>query len=144
MVSFNVYGIPAAQGSKRHVGNGVMVESSKKVKPWRQDVKTAATASPEHGPYFVDAVSVLATFYFPRPKSHFRTGKNCHLLRDNAPRHFVAKKPDIEKVLRSTFDAITESGLWRDDALVVDVVAKKLYADDRPPGAEITITAVQP
>ena len=34
-VSFNVIGIPGAQGSKRHVGNGVMVESSKKVKPWR-------------------------------------------------------------------------------------------------------------
>ena len=39
---FNVNGTPGAQGSKRHVGHGVMIESSKKVKPWRTDVKTAA------------------------------------------------------------------------------------------------------
>lgn len=28
-----VHGIPAPQGSKRHVGNGVLLESSKMVKP---------------------------------------------------------------------------------------------------------------
>ena len=37
-----VYGTPAPQGSKRHVGHGVMVESSRRVKPWREDVKAAA------------------------------------------------------------------------------------------------------
>ena len=37
-----VIGIPAPQGSKRHVGNGIMIENSKRVKPWRQDVKEAA------------------------------------------------------------------------------------------------------
>ena len=39
------YGQPAPQGSKRHVGKGVMVESSKKLRPWRQDVKAAAEAA---------------------------------------------------------------------------------------------------
>ncbi|QDH92357.1 RusA-like resolvase [Gordonia phage Spooky] len=28
-------GIPAPQGSKRHVGNGILIESSKRVGPWR-------------------------------------------------------------------------------------------------------------
>jgi len=32
-----VLGIPAAQGSKKHVGRGILIESSKKVAPWRQD-----------------------------------------------------------------------------------------------------------
>jgi hypothetical protein len=32
----------APQGSKRHLGNGVMIESSQRVKPFRQDVKFAA------------------------------------------------------------------------------------------------------
>ena len=41
-LAFTVRGIPGAQGSKRHVGHGVMIESSKKVKPWRSDVKAAA------------------------------------------------------------------------------------------------------
>ena len=33
---FAVLGLPAPQGSKRHVGEGRMVESSKRVKPWRR------------------------------------------------------------------------------------------------------------
>ena len=35
-------GDPAPQGSKSHVGNGVMIESSKRVKPWRRQVAAAA------------------------------------------------------------------------------------------------------
>lgn len=35
---FAVFGLPAPQGSKRHVGEGRMVESSKRVKPWRRQV----------------------------------------------------------------------------------------------------------
>ena len=42
VITIRVYGTPAPQGSKRHVGRGVMVESSKKVKPWREAVKQAA------------------------------------------------------------------------------------------------------
>ena len=34
-------GVPAPQGSKRHVGGGRLVESSKKVKPWRRAVNAA-------------------------------------------------------------------------------------------------------
>jgi hypothetical protein len=41
-VCFTVYELPAPQGSKRHVGNGRMIESSTKVKPWRQAVIAAA------------------------------------------------------------------------------------------------------
>ena len=31
MIEIKVIGLPAPQGSKRHVGHGVMIESSKKV-----------------------------------------------------------------------------------------------------------------
>ena len=34
ILSFVVLGSPVGQGSKRHVGNGVMMESPK-LKPWR-------------------------------------------------------------------------------------------------------------
>ena len=146
-LSFRVIGTPAAQGSKRFVGNGVMVESSKRVRPWRQDVKAAVCAAigGNHPALLFDgAVVVDAAYYFPRPKSHYRTGRNAHLLKDSAARFFVATKPDIEKVVRSTHDAITEAGVWRDDAQVVELRVKKLYADERPPGAEITIEGVTP
>ncbi len=35
-------GKPAPQGSKRSLGGRVMIESSKRCKPWRQDVRHAA------------------------------------------------------------------------------------------------------
>ena len=37
-ILIRINGLPAPQGSKRHVGGGIMVESSKRAKPWRQDV----------------------------------------------------------------------------------------------------------
>ena len=47
-VTFVVQSKAAPQGSKRHVGNGVMIESSKRVKPFRQDVRfTAIDAKPD-------------------------------------------------------------------------------------------------
>lgn len=44
-VTFRVEGMaPAPQGSKRHVGKGVMIESCANVKPWRELVAQAAMA----------------------------------------------------------------------------------------------------
>ena len=138
-IEFFIAGMPAPQGSKRHVGNGVMVESSKAVKPWRQDVVAAAHAAMNTLDFepFAHAVEVNVAFYFPRPKSHFGTGRNAGRLKESAP-EFVATKPDIDKLLRSTFDALTTAGLWRDDNLAVRVSAVKVYAAH--PGARIIIT----
>ena len=135
MTTIRVYGTPAPQGSKRHVGNGVLIESSAKVKPWRQDVRAAALEADAH---FDGPVSLTVGFLLRRPASHFRTGRNAHLLRDSAPA-YPGKKPDIDKLLRSTLDGLGESGIWRDDAQVVRVRAEKLYADHEPVGAHITI-----
>jgi Holliday junction resolvase RusA-like endonuclease len=129
-LSFFVAGNPAPQGSKRHVGNGVMVESSKAVKPWRQDVAAAARqaiASVGHEPYS-GPVCVSVDFYFTRPKAHFGTGRNADRLKDTAP-EWVVRNPDVDKLLRSTFDALTVAGIWRDDNLAAQVFAGKRYGD---------------
>ena len=148
-VRFNVLGTPAGQGSKAfkgiHGGKAIMVESSKKLQPWRDAVLAAALQAMNgipSEPLFRGAVAVHATFYFARPKAHFRTGRNCHLLRDGAPRFYQSTKPDIDKVLRATFDALTSAGVWVDDARVAEEISRKLYADTRPPGAEIIVEAV--
>ena len=135
MTTIRVFGHSAPQGSKRHVGNGVLIESSAKVKPWRQDVRAAALEADAH---FDGPVALTVGFLLRRPASHFRTGRNAHLLRDSAPA-YPGKKPDIDKLLRSTLDGLGESGIWRDDAQVVRVRAEKLYADHEPVGAHITI-----
>lgn len=140
-LEFHVDGLPAPQGSKRHVGGGRMVESSKKVKPWRQDVVTAARAAIDMAvtfETFTGPVRVRVVFYLPRPKSHYRSGANAHLLKASAP-PYVAVKPDVDKLLRSTFDALSTAGVWRDDNQAVIVHTEKVYADR--PGARLEIRA---
>lgn len=137
--ALEVLGRPAPQGSKRHVGNGVMLEMSKYVRPWRQDVRAAAetllarvdrTLFPLDGPLLVDMVFSVA-----RPKGHYRTGRNAHLLRDTAPAR-PQGMPDLSKLTRSTEDALTSAGVWKDDARVVEYGRlAKIYADSDDPDA---------
>lgn len=155
MIELRVYGRPAPQGSKKSFGPGRMVESSKHVKPWRADVRFAAeeltacdcpdqcgglaAGYPLDGPLFAFMV-----FTFARPKSHYRTGRNAHLLREGAPARPQGTS-DLSKLIRSTEDALTSAGLWKDDARVVEYArAAKVWASEDPdalnaPGAVIRI-----
>ena len=138
---FAVAGIPAPQGSKRLVGHGHMIESSSKVKPWREAVKWAALAaiSRQGWQTTIRPVEVTITFLLARPKKHYRTGRCADQLRDDAPT-WVNRTPDLSKLVRSTEDALTEAGVWRDDAqAVVEHTEKRWAGDDLPPGALITI-----
>lgn len=131
-VSITVFGDAAPQGSKRHVGKGIMVESSKKVAPWRQDVKYAALAAVEELPGWVPLDGPLAvsmTFTFPRRKGHFGTGRNATRLKPSAPLR-PDRYPDLSKLVRSTEDALTKV-VWADDARVVEYRRlAKHYASD--------------
>ena len=153
-----VHGQPAPQGSKRAfavrgkggvpTGRIAVIESSHdRVKSWRQAVIDAALAT--HRPYAwpLDGPLRLGiVFALPRPKSHYRTGSNSHLLKDSAPRHPIGT-PDLSKLLRATEDALTDVGIWRDDAQVVHYSRlEKCYAGFfgdhilTGPGAVISIT----
>ncbi|WP_076260838.1 RusA family crossover junction endodeoxyribonuclease [Intrasporangium flavum] len=147
-LTFNVNGTPGAQGSKRHVGNGILLESSKKVKPWRADVKAAAEAAhlaSDEWDRATGAIGVQITFRFARPKSHYRTGRNAHLLRDDAPMYVTSRGAgDGDKLQRSTFDALTAAGVIADDSLIVAIHAFKVYAArDEIPGATIDLYTVR-
>lgn len=146
---FDVFGMPAPQGSKKFVGTnkagrGILVESSKKVKPWRQDVKAAALELIQHaGRQFPDFGSqypvdgpllVSMVFTMPKPAS--------------APKRrqtWPDKKPDLSKLARSTEDALVDAGLILDDSRIVEYVrlAKVFPGEDpqslRSPGVSITI-----
>lgn len=118
MIEIIVNGLPGPQGSKRHVGGGRMIESSKKVAPWRQDVVAAAKAA-YSGPPLDGPLECLMVFWLPRPVS--------------APkkrRAWACKKPDLSKLVRSTEDALTTAGVWRDDARVVRLEARKFYSGE--------------
>jgi len=121
MLKIVVFGAPAPQGSKRFIGRGggrgMMIESSKKVKPWRQDVKASALeALAAGGSKVVGPVRVRMVFTLPKPGSAPKTRKT-----------WPDRRPDLSKLIRSTEDALTEAGVWEDDARVVYCVARKVF-----------------
>jgi crossover junction endodeoxyribonuclease RusA len=131
VLSVFVPGHPAPQGSKRHVGGGTMIESCKKTKPWRSDIRSMLLD--DHGKprgYFDSAVHVHLEFIMPRPAS---TPK-----KRTPP---AVKKPDLDKLTRAVFDAISSAGVWRDDSQVVGAITTKRLAEiNETPGCHITIT----
>jgi crossover junction endodeoxyribonuclease RusA len=127
-----VAGIPAPQGSKRHVGGGRMVEQSRAVGPWREAVR-AETQRVSVDRYILDedirdlAVRVAITFRLPRPKS-----TPARVL-------FPVKRPDIDKLARAVLDGLVAGGALADDSQVVDLLVSKRFATTRP-GCIIEIT----
>lgn len=115
-----------------------MIEASKKVGPWREAVVRACVADDAAGLLLDEPLTVSVTFRLPRPKGHYRANG---LIRDSAPEH-VTTVPDIDKLLRSTLDALTKAEVIVDDSRVVAVWAEKKYAADTP-GAVITIESYE-
>lgn len=131
-----VRGNPAPQGSKRHVGNGVLIESSKKVKPWREAIRWAVIEAGRpmiHGPVRVDIVFTLA-----RPRKYARA---------SATEVRPAVRPDGDKLTRAVWDALVGAGAIEDDSRVVAWSGAKYYAGSaaalNSPGAVIQVLAME-
>ena len=128
-VAFEAVGEPAPQGSKRHVGHGIMVESSKKLKPWR-DTVTAAAREAHDGAPIVGPVCVGVAFRFRRPQSHYGTGRNAATLKPSAPESPCTRAtPDVDKLARGVLDALVAAGVLGDDAQVSRLLASKVYVE---------------
>lgn len=167
-VTLTVYGHPAPQGSKRAfalrkngvlTGKAAVIESSHdRVKSWRQAVvdeaRSAMTTTYPHRVAInasqfplCDPVTAVIVFSLRRPKSHYRTGANSHLLTDRAPAR-PGKAPDLSKLCRATEDALEEVGLLDNDSLIVEYERlAKVWCGEDPdaldvPGAVITIRQV--
>lgn len=55
--------------------------------------------------------------------------------------YFLADEPDLDKLIRAVFDGITQSKVWRDDKLAVDVHARAYFASppSTPPGCLVNL-----
>jgi Holliday junction resolvase RusA-like endonuclease len=150
-LTITVLGRPAPQGSKRAFAvrgkNGIptgkiaVIESSHdRVKSWRQAVLDSALAT-HNGPPLTGPLAVSMIFRLPRPKGHYRTGRNSHLLRDTAP-PYPTSAPDLSKLARATEDALSDVRIWGDDAQVIAYsYLAKIWESHTAglPGATITI-----
>lgn len=137
-LTFVVYCTPTPQGSKRGWvipgKNGgkpraIVADANSKTKPYRQAISQTVIeclAKAPETPNLASArvpVSLTLGFYFAKPKSARK-------------RIFPSVKPDIDKLVRSTLDALTGI-LFEDDAQVVDLHCGKYYGS--PERVEITM-----
>jgi Holliday junction resolvase RusA-like endonuclease len=103
---------------------------------WEKAVAYAARAH-YSGPQLDGPLEVEITFFLARPKGHF--GKRG--LLPSAP-EFPAVKPDVDKLARSTIDAL-HGAVFANDSRVVHLRATKLYARAAP-GAFIRVRPFDP
>ena len=127
VVVFEVNGLPIPQGSKTAYvvkGRAVMADANKGLKGWRKTVTAAVPADPAwplQGPLVVHV-----TFRLPAPKSIPKDREGMPSIR-----------PDLDKLVRSILDAVTDAKAWGDDGQVVEIWTLKTYSDR--PGATVRI-----
>ena len=135
-----VYGTPATKGSMKCIGprggrGHQLIEDDKggTRKAWRAAVEQAAAAIlVRRGAPFTGPVGVQLKFWLPRPASVTRS------------RPHTRGTGDLDKLERAVLDAITNAGLWGDDAQVCRLVTIKAYADPpEQPGLVLTLWAIR-
>jgi Holliday junction resolvase RusA-like endonuclease len=148
---------PAPQGSKKRGRNGQIIDDCKRLKPWRDAVETAARDAmvdaqedseewelSAHVAGLIEAkpiatldgpLSVEVVFTVRKPVSAPKTRVTWPTTRDSG---------DIDKLLRSTFDALTTAGAIADDSKIVEVSTRKVHPGEgldalEAPGAVIRV-----
>jgi Holliday junction resolvase RusA-like endonuclease len=140
-----VPGLPVAQPRPRAVAikGKARMYSPGTSNEWKACVIHALRAVMKDGGAFPAGVPLRCdlTFYLPRPKGHFGSGKNADKLKASAPTRPTGK-PDRDNLDKAVCDAITASGVWADDSQVTDGRIRKRYAGlgYGMTGCEITIT----
>lgn len=136
MLKITVYGTPGPQGSKKQVGRGIMIESSKLVKPWREAVVWAAREALAGRGAITGPVVVDIVFSLKKPASAPKKRKT-----------YPDRKPDIDKLARSTCDALVTAGVIEDDARIVELRLMKVFAGEvcgiDVPGAVIVVKGIE-
>lgn len=139
-----IHGTPVTKGSMtckaKHVTRqNIQPDNEATLNPWRALIVKAGHALPAtalEGPIGVELTVTIA-----RPQSHYRTGRNAHLLKDSAPLWPSQEGTgDVDKYGRAVLDSLQNgtpstpgAGTFKTDAQVVELVSRKVYPDT--PGA---------
>ena len=136
-LTFKVYGSPKPQARPRHYQGRVYSPMS----DWRNLVKVMAIAEKLKRKQFSGPLQICLAFYFTRPRSHYRSGKFKHLLKDDAAKYCM-NPYDLDNLDKAVLDALTDSGLIADDRIVVNLSSCKNWDDNHSEGVVITISSM--
>lgn len=138
-----IYRGSRANGTREFTGKVAVFDKSRAVPLWRRAVVQAARPNgrPLVRPVLTEPLVVRLFFTVPRPVSVSVT-----------KRPYPIVKPDVDNLVKPTHDAITNAGIWKDDAQVISIITSKAYAgffhpDGTPamdePGCVIEIFSVR-
>lgn len=134
MLRIRVAGRPAPQGSKHYGAHGQMREASPYLPAWRAAVRnTAHRVLNEIGvpvadrPYIRGAIVVRRLVFVMLPEQP------------------LDGQPDLDKLARGVFDALTKAGVWEDDARVrrVELLDERHPHPGELPGCIIELESFQ-
>src|SRR3954469_11888116 len=135
VLDFFVDGSPITQGSKR----GFVVNDKRTGKPravvteertvalgdWRRSLSSSAALAMDRADFtgYVALPLVELDFGLTKPAT--------------VKRRYPTVKPDVDKLARAVLDALTAAGVYKDDAAVVDLLARKRYS--ARPGVRVRV-----
>lgn len=147
---FFVAGDPVSQGSMvcrgmqtKRVGYHQIVPSNQRdLLAWRQAVIDVAKWTAQNEQWQpLDCAEARLIFRFERPKGHYRGGRYADQLKADAPRYHETY-PDVDKLVRAVFDALTAAEVVTDDKVITTVTAAKRYCQPgQQPGVNIVLSA---
>jgi len=129
-IQFFAEGVPKGQPRPKAFSRGghAAVYDPGTAEGWKGQVAMAAKHKRPEGP-LEGPLELILGFYFPRPKSHFRTGKNAHILKKGVS-DFHTSKPDSDNLAKAVMDAMTQLGFWVDDSQVCHLSIRKFYCNN--------------
>ena len=139
MISFTIVGTPVALKRHRYsakIGRSYDPSSRDKKQIWLQIAKYKPK-QPLKGNIYLKVI-----FYMPRPKSHFRSGKYKHILKDDyKDMKYHSYKPDVSNLVKLYEDIIAGADrIICDDSQICMLQAEKIYSIN--PRTEVVIQEI--
>lgn len=120
---FNFIGTPVAKKRHRTANGRTYNPQNKEEAAVKWEARQQASGvQPMTGP-----VEMTVKAYFPRPKSHFGTGRNAGNVKSSAP-PFHTKKPDLDNIVKFYKDCLNGIA-YTDDCQVIAVSCTKHWSE---------------
>lgn len=132
-IQYFVPGLPVPQGDLNASRTGHLYHKNKALAPWRHEVQWRARKAlrqTKDGGLWVGPITITLRFVLKRPVG---TPKR----RETPP---AIKRPDLDKLTRAVFDALTEVVYQDDSQIIEDHCYKRTAEIDEQTGVSILVT----
>lgn len=133
MISFVVSGKPQGKARPRFDSRHKITYTPEKTRSYEALVRTSYLSQCRLDPPLRGAVKASIIAYFPIPKSATKAEREKMLAGKVRP----MVKPDMDNIIKVILDALNGYA-YKDDAVVVEVVAEKWYSDTPRVGVILT------